>query len=61
MKIKVNESRCPKNHRCPAINVCPVGAIYQNGFDAPIIDEDKCISCGKCVQMCPYSAFHGSK
>lgn len=36
--------------------VCPVNAIEMNlsegGFQAPIIDELKCIECGLCIKLC---------
>lgn len=57
MKVIVDERRCPQNHRCPAIRVCPVDAITQDGYNAPKIDEDKCIKCGKCVRYCPTGAI----
>lgn len=57
MKLNVIVSRCPQNHPCPSVKVCPVGAIKQNGYDAPTIDQDKCIACGKCVRYCPMQAF----
>jgi Fe-S-cluster-containing hydrogenase component 2 len=57
MKIIVESSLCPQNHRCPILRVCPTDAISQNGFDAPVIDEEKCINCAKCVRYCGYGAF----
>lgn len=54
--IKVIEQRCPKNHKCPAIRVCPVNAIKQEGFSAPVI-ESHCIDCGQCVKFCPMQAL----
>lgn len=58
MKLVVNKNRCPQNHRCPAIAVCPKDAITQkNNFSLPVIDEDKCIVCGKCIRYCPMGAF----
>ena len=27
----------------------------------PIIDHDKCIACGKCVEACQSDVFYGSK
>lgn len=39
----------------PCIEVCPKKAIYmKNGRS--YIDQDKCIKCGKCVNICPYGA-----
>lgn len=54
--ILVREN-CPQNHSCPAIKVCPVGALSQVGFAAPVIDGDKCIRCGKCSNFCPKKAL----
>jgi Fe-S-cluster-containing hydrogenase component 2 len=57
MAIIVKEERCPQNHPCPAIRVCPVDAIHQAEYNAPMVDQDICISCGKCVRACPMDAF----
>lgn len=57
MQIYVDKNRCPQNHTCPAIKVCPVGAIKQAGFAAPIIDQEKCIRCEECVMYCPMGAI----
>lgn len=57
MAITVVKSRCPQNHRCPSLRVCPVGALRQEGNGAPIVDESKCIDCGKCVRYCPMGAL----
>jgi Fe-S-cluster-containing hydrogenase component 2 len=57
MKIKVIKSRCPQNHPCPSVRVCPVDALKQVGFDAPTVIEDKCIKCEKCVKFCPMGAI----
>jgi Fe-S-cluster-containing hydrogenase component 2 len=57
MKVVVNEKRCPQDHRCPAIKVCPVGAITQDEFNAPKINKEICIRCGKCISFCPKKAI----
>lgn len=56
-KLVVNKNRCPQNHPCPSVKVCPVGALKQSGFNAPVADHDKCIRCGKCVKFCPMRAL----
>lgn len=56
-KLKVIIERCPQNHKCPSINVCPVGALSQEGFKAPKVDYKKCIKCGKCAEFCPKKAL----
>ncbi len=48
---------CPQNHACPAVQVCPVKALKQEGFKAPVVDLDTCIRCGKCVDTCPMGAL----
>ena len=50
--IKVREEYCPQNHPCPVIRVCPTGAIIQNGYAAPVIDDEKCTGCNKCITSC---------
>ncbi|WP_323434059.1 hypothetical protein [Lutispora sp.] len=27
MTITINEARCPQNHPCPSVKVCPAGAL----------------------------------
>lgn len=52
MALTIDELRCPQDHRCPLIPVCPVGAISQLGDGLPAIDPQKCIECGKCIRHC---------
>ncbi len=40
----------------PCIEVCPKGAIHMERGHS-VIDEDKCIKCGKCISACPYNAI----
>ena len=56
-KLSLNKDNCLQNHVCPAVKVCPVGALSQNGFSAPEIDYDKCIACGRCSNFCPKKAL----
>ena len=55
--IRINAARCPQNHPCPSVRVCPVEALTQSGYRAPKADMDKCIKCGKCVRYCPMGAI----
>lgn len=57
MAIQVQISRCPQNHPCPSVRICPVGALKQKEFDAPTVDKEKCTNCGKCVSFCPMGAL----
>lgn len=56
-KLRIVVDNCPQNHKCPAVKVCPVGALSQKEFEAPQIDLDKCIGCGKCSKLCPKKAL----
>ncbi|TJX13289.1 iron hydrogenase [Tissierella creatinini] len=47
---------CRKCLAHPCTNVCPVNAV-SIGKNRAIIDNDKCIKCGKCMEACPYSAI----
>jgi len=56
MSLTINPIACPQNHHCPITNVCPVGAISQEGCGLPVIDDAKCIECGRCEKYCPMQA-----
>jgi Fe-S-cluster-containing hydrogenase component 2 len=56
MAMKISSVRCPQNHRCPILRICPVQAIAQDGNGLPTIDESKCTDCGKCVRYCGMGA-----
>ncbi len=56
-KLIIKKEQCPQNHSCPAVKVCPVGALTQEKFSAPTINYEKCIRCGKCSNFCPKKAL----
>ena len=56
-ELIVIDKKCPQNHTCPSISVCPVGALKQDGIKAPTVDNNVCIKCGKCVRFCPMGAL----
>lgn len=37
--------------------ICPFGAIEMSGEDLPVVIEEKCKACGKCVEACPKKLF----
>jgi [FeFe] hydrogenase (group B1/B3) len=41
----------------PCMNVCPKNAIYVDKDKHSVIDQSKCIKCGKCASQCPYHAI----
>ena len=53
--VKVTDS-CQGCLAHPCKEVCPKGAIsFVNGKS--VIDQEKCIKCGKCLNACPYGAI----
>jgi len=42
-------------HRCE--DVCKLGAISFDKNQKAIIDNNKCVECGKCASVCPFSAI----
>ena len=46
-------------HRCE--DVCKLGAISFDNNQKAIIDKDKCVECGKCASVCPFSAIANNK
>jgi ferredoxin len=53
----VMQHRCPQDHPCPCVRLCPVDALSQEGYAAPKIDKDRCIECEVCIGYCPYQAI----
>ncbi len=46
-------------HRCES--VCKLGAISFDQNQKAIIDKEKCVECGKCASVCPFSAIMNYK
>lgn len=46
-------------HRCE--DVCPKNAITFDEHQKAHIDKQKCVNCGRCAQVCPYSAIINRK
>ena len=55
--LRVIVEKCPQNHPCPSVRVCPVGALSQVAHQAPTVDHGKCIRCGTCSNFCPKKAL----
>ncbi len=54
MRVSSNCQGC-LSHPCQA--VCPKDAISTDEYGRSVIDNAKCIKCGRCVEQCPYDAI----
>jgi len=55
--IVIYDELCTKDKHCPAVAVCPEGALTQEGFDPPKVNGTLCTRCGKCVEVCESGAI----
>lgn len=59
-RCEVNQYEIVSCRNCVArycINICPKGAISVGSNGKAVIDQGKCIKCGKCKASCPYEAI----
>jgi len=62
MSVLINFKICDNAKECSGIEVCPTGALSWDEIKKTIvIDNTKCISCGKCVGPCPVQAIRVAK
>jgi len=40
------------------VAACPFGAISMNEEDLPVVDENKCTACARCITACPKQLFN---
>ena len=48
--------RCQHCKKPKCMEACEEGAIYRES-DLVLVDEEKCIGCGACVEACPFNAM----
>lgn len=47
---------CNHCEKSVCTQVCPVGASYSTEDGVVLVDQERCIGCGYCVQACPYGS-----
>jgi tetrathionate reductase subunit B len=47
---------CNHCKETPCVQVCPVGASYRTRDGVILVDGQRCIGCGYCVQACPFGS-----
>lgn len=59
-KVKVHyiARLCAHCENAPCKSACPAGAIYRREDKLVLIDPEKCVGCGACVEACPYEAIY---
>lgn len=62
MAVLVNFKICDNAKECGGIAICPTGALsYDDNKNTIVIDNEKCISCGRCESECPIGAISVAK
>jgi NAD-dependent dihydropyrimidine dehydrogenase PreA subunit len=62
MPVLINFKICDNAKECNGVAVCPTGALTWNEKKKSIkIDNEKCISCGKCEKACMVDAIFVAK
>lgn len=56
-ELVVLKDKCPQDHPCPSVGICPVNALMQRKVEAPEVNNEVCIKCGRCVNFCPKGAL----
>lgn len=58
MAVLINFKICDNAKECGGIEVCKTGALSWDEKKQKIkIDNTKCVSCGRCMKMCPVQAI----
>jgi anaerobic dimethyl sulfoxide reductase subunit B (iron-sulfur subunit) len=48
---------CNHCQNAPCQKICPEKALLRGPYGTVIVQEDRCVGCGKCIPTCPYEAI----
>lgn len=57
MGVKIDKDICTSCAQCVGISYCPMGVYSINENGEVVIDNEKCVDCGLCVNTCPAGAI----
>jgi NAD-dependent dihydropyrimidine dehydrogenase PreA subunit len=58
MAVKINKEICLNCAKCVGLSYCPMGVYsIDEKTGKVIIDNEKCVNCGLCVNCCPSGAI----
>ncbi len=58
VKKRVMPAACMHCENAPCVEKCPSGASTKREDGIVLVDNDICIGCKTCIQVCPYNARH---
>ena len=60
LSLELRSERCNHCDNAPCVRCCPTGASQISEGGIVIVQHNKCIGCGACIESCPYDArfFH---
>jgi Fe-S-cluster-containing dehydrogenase component len=56
VSIELRSERCNHCNNSPCVRCCPTGASHFEEGGIVVVNPNKCIGCGACIQSCPYDA-----
>jgi Fe-S-cluster-containing dehydrogenase component len=56
VSIELRSERCNHCDNSPCVRCCPTGASHFADGGIVLVEHNKCIGCGACIQACPYDA-----
>ena len=56
VSIELRSERCNHCNNSPCVRCCPTGASHFEDGGIVVVNPNKCIGCGACIESCPYDA-----